>query len=264
MKSNKLLLFILLAIVVVFVGVAGWLYSANSSEVNKQNNLKQSITLNQKTLSQGKAANAAAETEAATLESEVANAQSGVDKVNFLNSAESIDFDRLLVSMSADNNLQITSLTATPPADTQDNNNTYQLTTFTVNVEGVAPQKIFASTADSVSYITATVNSIAAFAHEVASNPDFNTAEMPSVNLTAPAPMTDADIATLNAAIDSEVQAGLTAADTQGLTPDQITALVQSDLTKMTSGQIQALIEQAGFTAPNATITIKVWALKGA
>ena len=264
MKSNRILLLILLAIIVVFAGVGGWLYSANSSEVNKQNNLKQSITLKQKTLSQGQAANAAAEKENATLQSELTAAQTSVAQIDFLTSAESIKYDGILFSIAADTNLQITSLSATAPADTTENSNNYQLTTFTVNVAGVAPQKVFASTADSTAYIAATVNNILAFTHEVANSTDFDTAEMPSVSLTSSVPMTDDDIATLNAAIINEVQAGLTTAETQGLTSDQITALAQSKLAKMTPVQIQALIIQAGYTAPAAAVTIQIWTLKGA
>jgi len=86
------------------------------------------------------------------------------------------------------------------------------------------------------------VNNILAFTHEVANSTDFDTAEMPSVSLTSSVPMTDDDIATLNAAIINEVQAGLTTAETQSLTSDQITALAQSKLAKMTPAQIQALI----------------------
>ena len=174
--------------------------------------------------------------ENATLQSELTAAQTAVTQIDFLTSAESIKYDGILFSIAADANLQITSLSATAPADTTENSNSYQLTTFTVNVAGVAPQKVFASTADSTAYIAATVNNILAFTHEVANSSDFDTAEMPSVSLTSSVPMTDDDIATLNAAIGSEVQAGLTTAETQGLTSDQITALAQSKLAKNDAG----------------------------
>ena len=59
MNSNRMLVFILLALVVVFVGVGGWLYSNNNSEITKQNNLKNQIVLDKKTLTQDEAANAA-------------------------------------------------------------------------------------------------------------------------------------------------------------------------------------------------------------
>jgi hypothetical protein len=264
MKVNRILLLILLVIIVVFVGVAGWLYSANSSEVDKQNSLKQQITLNQKKLSEGEAANKSAGTEATTLENELNAAQNALSQIKFLSSAESIENDGILFSMAADNNLQITSLTATPPADMTENNNNYQLTTFTVNIEGLVPQNVFTNVADSVSYINDTENNILAFTHEVANSPDFYTAEMPTVSLNLPVPMTDADITALNNTIDDEVQAGLTPDKTQDLTADEITALVKTTLKAMTPTQVQTLIAQAGITVPTAVITIQIWTLKGA
>jgi len=79
--------------------------------------------------------------ENATLQSELTAAQTTVAQVDFLTSAESIKYDGILFSIAADTNLQITSLSATAPADTTENSNNYQLTTFTVNVAGVAPQR---------------------------------------------------------------------------------------------------------------------------
>jgi hypothetical protein len=87
---------------------------------------------------------------------------------------------------------------------------------------------------------------------------------IPSINITSPAPMTDADIAALKNTINGEVQAGLTEDETQGLADDEIAALVQTRLKAMKPAQVQVLIEQAGITKPLATITIQVWTLKGA
>jgi hypothetical protein len=264
MKSNRVLLLILLATIIILVGVAAFLNSTNSRAVKKNNELEGSISSDQITLSQGKAALSAQEKDATDLENSLASAQSALAQINFLSSAESIDYDGKLFSIAASNNLQIASLTATPPSDTTENNNTYQLTTFTVNVEGIAPEKIFASTKDSTDYVSATISSMLAFTSEVANSPDFNTSMIPSINITSPAPMTDADIAALKNTINGEVQAGLTEDETQGLADDEIAALVQTRLKAMKPAQVQVLIEQAGITKPLATITIQVWTLKGA
>jgi len=263
MNSNRMLVFILLALVVVFVGVGGWLYSNNNSEVTKQNNLKNQIVLDKKTLTQDQAANAVQQQQSVALQNEVATAQTTVVQINFPTTAQTVDDDRTLYSIAADTGLQITSLTATPATDTTENSTNYQLTTFTVNVTGLVPQQVFASTADSASYNQAVVNDIVAFTHEVITNSVFSSGTVPSVNLTSPAPMTDTDIATLNTTINSEVQAALPPDKTQGLTSDQIAALVKSTLAAMTPAQVQALIEQAGFTGPTATFTIQVWTIKG-
>jgi hypothetical protein len=264
MKLNRMLPLILLAVVVVFVGVAVLVNSANSKAVQKNNELTANITSSQLTLKQGEAAEAVQKNDAAELEGEVSAAQTALAQINFLASAESIKYDGILFSTATNNNLQITGLSATAPTVTTENNNNYQITTFTVNVEGDAPQYIFTSTADSASYISNTVNNILAFTHEIADSPDFNTAEMPSVSVTLPATMTDDGIAALNAAIDNEIQSGFTADETQGLTNDQIAALVLAKLKALTPAQIQVLVIQAGITEPTAVITIQVWTLKGA
>jgi len=264
MKGKTILPFTLLVIIIVFVLVALLLDSDNSKVVKKNNALKYNISSGQITLSQGEAALAAQEKDTTDIESSLANAQSALAKINFLSSAESIDYDGKLFSFAANNNLQITSLGATPPSDTTENNNTYQLTTFTLNVEGITPDTIFASTKDYSAYFSAAINSMLAFTNEIVNSPDFNTAMIPSISIASPAPMTDADIVALKNSINNEVQAGLTADETQGLTNDEIAALVQTQIKTMKPAQVQVLIEQAGITKPSATITIQVWTLKGA
>jgi hypothetical protein len=263
MNSNRMLVFILLALVVVFVGVGGWLYLSNNSEITKQNNLKNQIVLDKKILTQDETANAAQQKQSVILQSEVAAAQTTLAQINFPTAAQTVDDDRVLYSIAANTGLQITSLTATPAADNTENGTNYQITTFTLNVAGLIPQKVFASAADSVSYDHSVVNEILAFPQAVVANSAFSSGMLPSVSLTSPVPMTDSDIATLNTTINNEVQAALPAAQTQGLTPDQIAALVKTTLAAMTPTQVQALIEQAGFTGPTATFTIQVWTIKG-
>ena len=264
MKSNRILLVILIVIIIVFVGMAGWLYSGNSKTVKQNNELTNNIASNQATVNKGKAAVLAQQNQATTLENELAGAQTALAQITFPASAESIKYDAILFSMAADSQLKITSLSATPASSTQENNNNYQITTFTVNVEGIAPDKIFGSAKDSTSYVSTTVNNILAYANKIASSPDFSTAEIPSVSITSQASMTDADITSLNNNIAGIIQAGLSADETQGLTADEVAALVQAKLAALKPDQVQVLIEQAGLTKPMATITIRVWVLKGA
>jgi len=264
MKSNRILLVILIVIIIVFVGMAGWLYSGNSKTVKQNNELTNNIASNQATVNKGKAAVLAQQNQATTLQNELTAAQTALAQISVPTSAESIKYDAILFSLAADSQLKITSLSATPASSTQENNNTYQITTFTVNVEGIAPDKIFGSAKDSASYVSATVNNILAYANKIASSPDFSTAEIPSVSITSQASMTDADITSLNNNIAGIIQAGLSADETQGLTADEVAALVQAKLTALKPDQVQALIEQAGLTKPMATITIRVWVLKGA
>ena len=114
MNSNRMLVFILLALVVVFVGVGGWLYLSNNSEITKQNNLKNQIVLDKKILTQDETANAAQQQQSVILQSEVATAQTTVVQINFPTAAQTVDDDRVLYSIAANTGLQITSLTATP------------------------------------------------------------------------------------------------------------------------------------------------------
>ena len=264
MKSNRILLVILLVIIIVFVGIAGWLYSGNSNAVKKNSELTNNIATDQVTLDKGKTAITVQQNQSATLKSELASAQTALAQINFPSSAESIEYDALLFSLAADTQLKITSISATPASSAQEANDNYQLTTFTVNVEGIAPDKIFGSIKDSEAYATATVNNIQDYVNKIANRPEFNTAEIPSVSITSQTPMTDADIASLNNNIEGKIQDGLTADETQGLTTDEVAALVQAKLAALKADQIQSLIEQAGFTKPMATVTIQVWVLKGA
>jgi len=248
----------------VFVGAAELLLANNSKEVAKQSTLKNTIAQDQKTLNQGQAEEAAKQKEATTLQNELTDAQNAVNQENFRKSAESIEYDQSLFSIANAAKVQITSLTAAPPVETKENNATYQVTTFTLDVEGITPDTIFSKAADSTAYINSTVQNILAFIDQVANSSDFNTAVIPTTSITAPEPMTDADVAALQDNINSEVQAQLTSDETQNLTTDQIAALVQSNLAAMKPDQIQALIEKAGIAKPSATVTINVWTNKGA
>ena len=267
MKSNRILPVILLVMIVVFVALAGWLYSANSSAVKQNDDLTANVNKYQQTLSQRLATKATLEKDATTLASELAAAQTALaqEKADFRSSAESIQYDGILFSMAADNQLQITDLSATAPADTKENNTDFQITTFTVKVEGLIPNVIFTKPADSAAYIATTVNNIMAFTNEIAHSADFDSAAIPSIGIKEPQPMTDTDIANLTDSITKAVQAGLTADQIQGLTDDQVNALVKSNVAALKPPEVHTLIGQSGIISKvSATITIQVWTYKGA
>jgi hypothetical protein len=264
MKSNRILQLVLVALIVVFLGAAGLLYAADSREGTRQEELTGAIANNQAILNNGLAEKAAKETEAAGLASQLAGARALLAQTDFLASVESIEYDRILFAIADTAKLQVTSLTATAPLDIKEKNTTYQLTTFTVTVEGKTPATIFKTVPDSTTYITGTVNNILAFVNEVATGSDFNTAVIQSVNITSPEPMTAVEIGNLIKGINDQVRAGLPEADTQGKTEEQIVLLVSQKLAAMTPEDIKALLELAGIDKPSAVITIKVWTYKGA
>jgi len=216
--------------VVVFLGVAGFLYSANSREVNRQHDTTDAIAKNQAILAQGVAQKAAKQKEASDLAAQLASAKSSLAQVNFPVSAESIEYDRILFSIADSAKLQVTNLTATPPTDMKENTTVYQVTTFTITVQGQTPGTIFTTPDDSTKYVNSVIKGILAYVSGVATGNDFRSADIQSVSITAPQPMTDKQISDMNNAVNGLVRAGLTPADTQGLTEDQIAALVQSKL----------------------------------
>jgi len=264
MKSNRILQLVLVALIVVFLGAAGLLYAADSKEGTRQEELTGAIAKNQAILNNGLAEKAAKEKEATDLASQLAGARALLAQTDFLASVESIEYDRILFAIADTAKLQVTSLVATAPLDIKEKDTTYQLTTFTVTVAGKTPTIIFKTASDSTTYITGTVNNILAFVNEVATGNDFNTAVLQSVNISAPEPMTDAEIVALIEGINSLVRAQLTEAEIQGKTEEQIVALVSQKLAAKTPEGIKALLEQAGIVKPSAVITIKIWTYKGA
>jgi hypothetical protein len=160
--------------------------------------------------------------------------------------------------------LQITNLNATAPLDMQEGDITYQVTTFTVSMEGLIPTTIFSTSQDSVNYISSTVDYILACVNTVATSADFDTTQIQSVNISAPEPMTDLEVKQLIEDINGLVESKLTKEETEGLTEDQKAALVQSKLAAMPSDKIQQLMEEAGFDKITAVVIIKIWTCKGA
>ena len=283
MKSNRILQLILLVLVVIFVATAGFLYTANSSEIKRHTQLTDTLNKDQVTYNNGLAQEAALQKTAADLASQLAAAKASLASTHFRSSAESIEYDNILYSVADAAKLQITSLSASSPSNVQEKDTTYQVTTFTVAVKGLSPDGIFSSPADDMAYIAAVVDNILAFENKIATGADFDTTVIPSVSITEPAPMTAAEVQAeidgINTKIAAELKDAITALAAQIqkdnaslLTPDQIAALVKTEtdaliattLASQTPDQIKALVEQANIVTPTATITINVWTCKGA
>jgi hypothetical protein len=281
MKSNRILQIVLLALVVVFVAVGGFLYAADSREKKQHDVLNDAISKNQATLKSSLAQKTAKEKEAADLESQLAAAKALLVKADFRTSAQSIEYDRILFSIADGAKLQVNSLNATPSLDFKEKDTTYQLTTFTVTLEGLTPEAVFTATSDSTAYISATVTKILDFVNKVTTSADF--AVIQSVNINAPKPMTDKDIKGLIEKINGMVEEEITDAidalteeiqtDNEGtLTQEEIDALIETEtaklvqktLTEKNTDEVKALLEQVALDKPSAVITIKIWTYKGA
>ena len=283
MKSNRIIQIVLLVLIVVFVAAAGFLYKSNSSETNKQKGLNDTLAKNEATYNSGLAQKAALEKTAADLASQLASAKALLANTHFQSSSESIEYDRILYAMADSAKLRLTNISATSATDFNEQNNTYQVTTFNFTIEGLSPDAIFSKTADDADYISTVVSNLLAFSNAVAASPDFGTAIMQPVNITIPPVMTDtaiqAEIDGINANIKAELKDAINAltiqiqtdnADT--LTQDQISALVETETDKLvaqtlsakSADDVKALVEQANIQRPSATFTINVWTYKGA
>jgi hypothetical protein len=270
-------------LIVAFAAAAGFLYKSNSSEVNRQKGLKDNLTKNEAAYNSGLAQKAALEKTTADLANQLASAKSLLAGVHFRPSSESIEYDRILLGTADSAKLLITNITATPPVAFTEQNNTYQVTTFTVTVEGLSPDGIFATSKDDADYITAVVNNILVFSNAIATSPDFDTAIIQPVNINVPNHMTAADIQAeidgINNKIRTEIKNAIDALTSQiltdnadTLTQDQIAGLVQTETDKLvaetlkakSADEVKMLVEQSGIESPSATITINIWTYKGA
>jgi cell division protein FtsB len=291
MKSNRILQIVLIALVVVFLATGGYLYYANSQDSKQITTLNSEIAKNKVTVNKSLADKATKNTEAATLDTQLASAKAALAKINFRSSSESIEYDKLLFSIAADSKLQVTGLTATPVSLIKEGAVTYQQTTFTINLQAFVPDKIFANGKEDTDYINTNINNILAFIHSVAANPNFDTAVMDTVNMTAPKPMSDEEVLALIDSINTRVYGQMSEADkttlsnniaqiiaaqnaalTVPLTDAQMLAInktetdkaVAARLAALTPDQLKVLLEESTIGKPAAAITINIWTYKGA
>ena len=264
MKSNKLLAFILAGIIIIALAGAGLLYFADMKEQDKQDSLNSQIASAQATITRSAQQKAEKQAEAVALAAQLVEAKALLEQTGFRSSAESIEYDRLLFQIATDTQLQVNSITANAPLDLKEGNITYRQTTFTVSLEGLAPGAIFSAPQDSTRYISGVVDNILAYVNTLAVSPDFDTAQIQSVNISAPEPMSAEEIASMIEQINNQVESELTDTEKAGKTEAEIAALVQSKLAAKTSAEIALLMENAGLDKPTAAITIKIWTFKGA
>ncbi len=264
MKSNRILGFILAGIIIIALAGAGFLYVADMKEQDRHDALNSEIASNQAQITRGAEQIKEKEAEAFTLATRLAEAKALLAQTGFRSSAESIEYDRLLFQIAADTQLLVKSINATPAQDMKEGNVIYQQTTFTVSLEGLAPGVIFSTPVDSTSYIDGVVDNILEYINTLATSPDFDTAQVQSVSISAPEPMTEEEITRMIESINSQVATELTDAEIEDKTEEELAALVQSKLAAKTSAEIAVLMEQAGLDKPTVTISIKIWTYKGA
>jgi cell division protein FtsB len=283
MKSNRILQIVLVVLIVAFAAAAGFLYKSNSSEVNRQKVLKDTLNQKQTAYNSGLTQKTALEKTATDLANQLASAKALLANTYFRSSSESIEYDRILYTIADSAKLRLINITASPPSAFTEQNNNYQVTTFTVTVEGLSPDGIFATSKDDADYITAVINNILAFSNAIAISPDFDTAIIQPVNINVPRPMRAVDIQAeidgINNKIASELKDAIDALTVQiqtdnadTLTQDQIAGLVKTETDKLvaetlkakSADEVKMLVEQAGIESPSATITINIWTYKGA
>ena len=283
MKSNRILLLVLFVLIIVFGAVAGYLYTANKAEITNQTQLKATIAKDQATINQGITQKADLDKAAADTADKLASAEAALTDIKFRSAVESIEYDRIFYAIANTANVRIVSLTAAPPSEVKEGNNIYQLTKFTMTVEGLSPDKIFGQPADDTDYLDSVMASILSFTNKIAVSPDFDTAVIESVNITEPDPMTVVDIQSLidsinnkiAAAMQDEINALATKIQTENadtLTQEQIAALIKTQTTDLvaaalaakTADEVKTMVDEAGIKRPSAVITINIWTYKGA
>jgi hypothetical protein len=283
MKSNRILLLVLLALIIIFGAVAGYLYTANNTENKNQTQIKNNIAKDLVTINKGITQKADLDKAAADIASQLDAAKAALADIHFLKAVESIEYDRIVYDIANTSNVRIDSLAATPPSDVKELNNTYQLTKFAVSVEGLSPDNIFASTGDDTAYIDTVVANILNFTNKIAVSPDFDTAVIESVDIKEPNPMTPEEIQGLIDGINNKIADGIRdqidalaqqiqTDNEDTLKQEQIDALIKTETDKLvaatlaakTPDEIKMLIDQAGIARPTAVITISIWTYKGA
>jgi len=264
MKTKRILQLTLLALVVIFAGAAVSVYAANSKEVKRQADLNLAIAQSEATFNRSLEQKAAKAQEATALTNELNTAMATLDAIDFRASAESIEYDRLLFSLADGSKLQVVGLGASKPVDRKEGGTVYQVTSFTVTVEGKTPGVFFQSSGDSTNYVNNMVKSILDFVNSVVTSADFDTAIIQSVNISAPKPMTNEEVQDMNTRIKDTVKGKLTETETENKTEEEISQLVESKLAAMTADEIQVLMAQAGLEKPSSVITIEIWTYKGA
>lgn len=263
MKSKRLMVFILILIVVVLIAGAGVLYAADRSEVNRQAELTDAINMNQVIIQNGLGERQEKEAEIKKLERQLAEVESLISKTEFLDSAESIEYDRIFFSIADTTGLQVTSLTATEPLDIKEGDITYQITTFTITVENRLPGQVIHDTEGSIDYIDNGVNNILAYISKLATGEDFLTTDIQSVNILAPEPMSEEEINDMLEELYVIVEEELSDTEKEEKTEEEILLMAKNRLFTKSASEIRVLQDEVGLEKPSAIITVKIWTYKG-
>ena len=222
----------------IFVIAAAGLYILYQDQNREQQELSDSLAVAQATLPQLTSEKEGLESQLARLEEELAQARSLLDeaKAEFLiltefpGSVESIEYDEALFALADDTQLEIISLTVSGPRTVTEENITYPVTSFTVAVAGERTDILY-------------------FIHKIATDEDFRTTTVESVNIATPVPLTKAE----KDAIKEEIGAGLTEEDKEGLTEEEIEELVEELAAEV--------IEEREM--PSATINLVIYGYRG-
>ncbi|HEX73771.1 MAG TPA: hypothetical protein G4N93_01295 [Dehalococcoidia bacterium] len=132
-KTAKLILGI--GVFIIAVGVLGWVYLEQRGE---QQRLDNSLSLAQSTLPTVTSQREGLESRLTEVDTKLAEAELLLDgtKASFPESVESIEYDETIFDIADDCNLKIINLTASEPRDKEDEDITYYITSFEVEVEG--------------------------------------------------------------------------------------------------------------------------------
>jgi hypothetical protein len=132
-KTAKLILGI--GVFIIAVGVLGWVYLEQRGE---QQRLDDSLALAQATLPTVTSQREGLENQLTEVDTELVEVVLLLDetKASFPESVESIEYDEALFDIADDCNLDITSVTASEPSDTEVESITYSIASFTVEVKG--------------------------------------------------------------------------------------------------------------------------------
>ena len=188
----------LILVIGIFVIASGSLYWLYLQEGPKQEELSGQLSTVQARIPKLAAERANLESTLTELEDKLAQVTSQLTtaKAVFPAAVESIAVDELLFGIADDWGLEITSLTASEPSDlkvvveaeTEDielEDVTYLVTSFTVDVNGKAPESDLTEE-EYKAYIDKAVADILNFIHTIVTHRDFDTATVELVNIVIP------------------------------------------------------------------------------
>ena len=238
MKSNRILLLVLLALIIVFGAVAGYLYTANNAENKNQTQLKNNIAKDLATINKGIAQKADLDKAAADIASQLDAAKAALADINFRKAAESIEYDRILYGIADASSATYIGSVVTKILDFT-NKIAVSSDFDTAVIESVNINEPHPMTSEEIQGLIDGIN-----------------------NKIADGIRGQIDALTSQIQTDNE--------DT--LTQEQINALIKTDTDKLvaatlaakTPDEIKTLVDQAGIARPTAVITISIWTYKGA